>query len=323
LVGPAELAAAKQRVENSFVFNFDSPSKTLNRLMTYEFFGYPRDFINQYKDAVAKVTAADIQRVAKQYIKPEEFTIVAVGKTEEFAKSLAPLGEVKKLDITIPQPKQQAAKADSASLAKGQELLAKMVAAAGGQAKLDNISDWTQTIESELPMGPNKIKVKQTNMWLKPSYFRQTNELPFGKTIVFFDGEKGFLKAPQGEQPLPPPFVNQIRTQLSRDYFSLLGSAKRAGRTVNFVKDGLLEIADAGGLAIQLAYDPATLLLAKVSLQENGMAADYTMSDYKEFDGIKLPTKVVINQSGQTVTQVVLDYKFNTGLKPEQLSAKE
>lgn len=323
MVGPAELAAAKQRVENSFVFNFDSPSKTLNRLMTYEFFGYPRDFINQYKDAVAKVTAADIQRVARQYIKPEEFTIVAVGKTAEFEKSLAAMGAVKKLDVTIPEPKRETAKADNASLAKGQQVLTKLLAAAGGAAKLEGITDWTQSVESELPMGPNKIKVKQTNMWLKPGLFRQVNELPFGKTIVFFDGEKGFIKAPQGEQPLPPPFVAQVKSQLSRDYLSLLQSAKRPGRTVNFVKEGQLEVADQGGAVIQVSYDPASFLLSKISVTENGMTGEYTLSDYKEFGGIQLPTKTVINQAGQSVTQLTTDYKFNTGLKPEQLSAKE
>lgn len=291
--------------------------------MTYEFFGYPRDFINQYKDAVAKVTAADIQRVARQYIKPEEFTIVAVGKTAEFEKSLAAMGAVKKLDVTIPEPKRETAKADNASLAKGQEVLVKLLAAAGGAAKLEGITDWTQSVESELPMGPNKIKVKQTNMWLKPGLFRQVNELPFGKTIVFFDGEKGFIKAPQGEQPLPPPFVAQVKSQLSRDYLSLLQSAKRPGRTVNFVKEGQLEVADQGGAVIQVSYDPASFLLSKISVTENGMTGEYTLSDYKEFGGIQLPTKTVINQAGQSVTQMTTDYKFNTGLKPEQLSAKE
>jgi predicted Zn-dependent peptidase len=323
LVGPAELAAAKQRVENSFVFNFDSPSKVLNRLMSYEFHGYPRDFINQYKDAVAKVTAQDIQRVAKQYIKPDEFSIVAVGKTAEFEKSLAPFGAVKKLDITIPEPKAASAKADSASLTKGKETLAKLAAAAGGEAKIAAIQDWTQTVDSELPMGANKVKVKQVNMWLQPSYFRQVNELPFGKTIVFFDGEKGFIKAPQGEQPLPPPFVAQVKSQLASGYLSLLSASRFPGRTINFVSDGELEFQDPGAPLLKVSYDPATMLLSKLSMAQGGMNIEIAFSDYKEFSGIKLPTKLVLNQAGQTVTQIISEWKLNSGLKPEQLSAKE
>ncbi len=324
MVGPAELAAAKQRVENSFVFNFDSPSKTLNRLMTYEFFGYPRDFINQYKDAVAKVTAADIQRVAKEYIRPQDFTVVAVGKTEEFAKSLESMGPVKKLDISIPEPKQEGAKSDSASLAKGKEMHAKLIAAAGGAAKFAQINDWTQVVDSELPMGGNKMKIKQTNQWLKPSFFRQTNELPFGKTIVYFDGKGGFIKAPQGEQPLPPPFVAQVKAQLARGYFALMqGAESMPGRQVNFVQDGVLEVADTGAPVVRLSYDPATMMVTKLALTENGMPMEVAVSDYKDVDGLKLPGKQVVVQAGQTVTQVITEWKINSGLKAEQLSAKE
>ena len=36
-----ELATAKDSVLNGFVFFFDSPVKTLNRTLTYEYFGYP------------------------------------------------------------------------------------------------------------------------------------------------------------------------------------------------------------------------------------------------------------------------------------------
>jgi len=71
-------------VLNSFVFNFDRPTKTLSRMVTQDYYGYPRDFLFQYQKAVATVTKADILRVAKEYLKPEDFTIVAVVKPAEF-----------------------------------------------------------------------------------------------------------------------------------------------------------------------------------------------------------------------------------------------
>ena len=46
-----ELKTAKDAVLNSFVFNFDSPAKTLNRVMLYEYFGYPKDFLFEYQKA--------------------------------------------------------------------------------------------------------------------------------------------------------------------------------------------------------------------------------------------------------------------------------
>jgi len=323
MVGPTELEAAKQRVENTFVFSFASPVQTLNRLMNYQYYGYPSDFINRYKDAVAKVTAQDILRVAKEYIKPEEFTIVAVGQTAKFVDKLKPMGEVKKLDITIPQPKVEAAKADATTLAAGKAMIDKMAAAVGGKDKIAAVNDYVQSISSELNMGGNKVNVKQTNSWLKPMVFRQVNELPFGKIIAFFDGEKGFLKAPQGEQPLAGPFAAQVRGQLQRDYFALLQSNEVAGRSVNLVQEGELELKDANGSVLRFFYDPKTMLPAKLGFTEGGVSAEVAYGDFKEISGMKLPMQLKITQNGQVSTQTVTDWKINTGLTIATMSSKE
>ncbi len=323
LVGPTELQAAKQRVENTFVFSFASPVQTLNRLMNYQYYGYPSDFINRYKDAVAQVTAQDILRVAKEYIKPEEFTIVAVGQTEKFAGKLKVLGEVKKLDISIPQPKAETAKADAGSLAAGKAAIDKIAAVVGGKDKIAGVNDYVQSISSELNMGGNKVNVKQTNSWLKPMSFRQVNEFPFGKVIAFFDGEKGFLKAPQGEQPLVGPFAAQVKGQLQRDYFAILQSNEVAGRSVNLVKEGELELKDASGSVMKLFYDPMTMLPSKLAFTEGGMIAEMSYGDFKEVGGLKLPMQLKITQNGQVSTQTVTDWKLNTGLTVASLSSKE
>ena len=39
----AELETARETAVNSFVFHFDTPSKTLARLLRYEYYGYPKD----------------------------------------------------------------------------------------------------------------------------------------------------------------------------------------------------------------------------------------------------------------------------------------
>ena len=74
-VSDEELKTAKDTVLNGFVFHFDRPSKTLNRLVLYEYFGYPRDFLFQYQKAIAAVTKADILRVAQKYFKLPELTL--------------------------------------------------------------------------------------------------------------------------------------------------------------------------------------------------------------------------------------------------------
>jgi zinc protease len=104
-VTDAELETARQTAVNSFVFNFDTPAKTLSRLLRYEYYGYPHDFIFQFQKALSAVTKADVLRVARRHLHPEDVTIVAVGNPAEFGEALTALGQpVHALDLTIPPP---------------------------------------------------------------------------------------------------------------------------------------------------------------------------------------------------------------------------
>lgn len=106
LVTPAELAFAKDSVLNSFVFNFQDPSQTLSRLMRYEYYGYPTDFLFRYQRGVEATTAADVQRVARTYLKPENLVTLVVGNAAAIQPPLTQLAaEVTPLDITIPGSK--------------------------------------------------------------------------------------------------------------------------------------------------------------------------------------------------------------------------
>ncbi|MBN2136501.1 MAG: insulinase family protein [Sedimentisphaerales bacterium] len=99
-----ELALAKESFLNSFVFNFDTKGEIVNRLMTYEYFGYPADFLMKTKENVENITKADILRVAKKHLRPGSVRILAVGRPEDFDKPLSTLGPVNEIDITIPEP---------------------------------------------------------------------------------------------------------------------------------------------------------------------------------------------------------------------------
>lgn len=105
-VTPAELAFAKDSVLNSFVFNFEEPSQTLSRLMRYEYYGYPVDFLFRYQRGVEVTTAADVQHVAQTYLKPENLVTLVVGNAAAIQPPLTELtAEVTPVDITIPEPK--------------------------------------------------------------------------------------------------------------------------------------------------------------------------------------------------------------------------
>lgn len=321
-----ELETAKQSVQNSFVFSFDHPRKTLNRYVIYEYWGYPKDFIFQYQKAVQAVTKADILRVAKEHLSPERLTTVAVGNPKEFGKDLAALGKVKELDIELPEPKRQETKADPASLARGKQLLAKVQQALGGADKLASVKDSTVSSEVTIQaLQANGMKVKQTAQWVAPDTLRQTQELPFGKIIAVWDGKSGWLSTPQGTMPMPPPVQQQVAGELFRLPFRLFSGT--AGQTVNAVGENTLQVS-AGKETVRVELDPATGLPARSSYQSIGMqgapqqvTASY--GDWRDVSGLKVPFRVTIEQGGQKFAEgVVSDVKINTGLSAEEVGKK-
>jgi zinc protease len=102
-ISAAELKSAQDTTLNSFVFNFQDPSQTLSRLMRYEYFGYPTDLIFRYRSGVEATTIGDVQRVAKDYLRPDRLVTLVVGNASEINPPLTSLGQkVQTLDITIP-----------------------------------------------------------------------------------------------------------------------------------------------------------------------------------------------------------------------------
>jgi zinc protease len=101
---PEELKKAKDDVMNSFIFNYDTPEKTLNEQVVLAFYGYPADFLEKYRDGIARVTAEDVTRVANKYIDVSKLAILVVGNKTEIKPPLTALGKVTELDIAIPPP---------------------------------------------------------------------------------------------------------------------------------------------------------------------------------------------------------------------------
>ncbi|MBZ8178759.1 M16 family metallopeptidase [Oscillatoria salina] len=101
----AELEYAKESILNSFVFNFQDPSQTLSRLMRYEYYDYPSDYIFQYQQQVKATTREDVLRVAKEYLAPEKIVVLVVGNQSQMQPPLSSLGtQVQTVDVSIPSP---------------------------------------------------------------------------------------------------------------------------------------------------------------------------------------------------------------------------
>ncbi len=349
-----ELQSAKDTVINGFVFNFDTPSKTLNRLLTYRYFGYPDDFIFQYQKAVQQVTRADILRVAKRYIDPTKFVTVAVGNPKDFKTPLTALGPVSDIDLTIPAPakgaqgqprptaavtpqpaaaspqpapvaRQAAPPPSPDAVANGKALLAKMLQALGGEAKISTVADMTQKTELALDAAVGGLHATQTETWVAPSGYREEDVLPFGKITTYWDGATGWMSTPQGLGPIPAQEQAQIGFEIFRKWFPLALSARDSGRTIA-EKNGKLVVSDQKGNSVEIALDPATGLPVSETYAQAGAPNSTimeTFGDWQEAAGVKLPHKVSIAQNGKHFADVRINsIALNQGITKEQLSKK-
>ena len=79
-VSPAEVQEQIDAWRNRFVFDFTDEFYSVERLMEQELDDRPYDYDRQLLEAVQKVTPADVERVAKKYLKPGNLTICVFGK---------------------------------------------------------------------------------------------------------------------------------------------------------------------------------------------------------------------------------------------------
>ena len=100
LVSDVELAEAKEAYVNSFVFSFSSPSAIVGRLVELEYDGLPKDFLQQLRDKVVKLTKEEILAAAKKHLHPGRLKIVAVGSGKTLPGALSTFGEVKEIKLS-------------------------------------------------------------------------------------------------------------------------------------------------------------------------------------------------------------------------------
>jgi len=222
----AEVKEAKESILNSFVFNYDSPAKILRQQMTYEYFGYPADYLDRYRENIEKITKADVARVAAKYIHKDQLAVLVVGPSKGTDRPLESFGKVTKLDIAIKDSKGPAtavAAASPESLTKGKALFEKVVTALGGGEAVDGVKSMRTVANSTMkgPMGEMNVKVVSTLSL--PDRLRQEATTPMGPIVSVLNGDDSYMSmASRGARPLPEARRTDLTKSIHRQAISLV-----------------------------------------------------------------------------------------------------
>lgn len=96
-----EVQGAKDTLINQYIENFTTPQQITAATMNNDFFGFPPDYLETYPKKIAAVTPADVERVAKAYLRPDKATLLMVGDLSTFEKPISTLGKAQ--EIRLPE----------------------------------------------------------------------------------------------------------------------------------------------------------------------------------------------------------------------------
>ncbi len=92
VVDPVELERTKQYLALRVPGSFETTSQMAGQVGTLLTFGLPFTWFDDYVRRIMAVTAADVQRVAGEYIRPDSVTIVVVGDVQKIRPGIERLG---------------------------------------------------------------------------------------------------------------------------------------------------------------------------------------------------------------------------------------
>jgi outer membrane lipoprotein-sorting protein len=272
---------------------------------------------------IEKVTAADVERVAKKYVHPDQLAVLVVGKESAFERPLSTLGPVTTIDITIPPADAGEKKAaPAASSVEGVGLLQKVQEFVGGKANIDAVraSRMSATMSMVTPQG--EMSADTVTLMQYPSSLRQEMTLPMGKITTVITSESGFVITPMGTQDLPSSRREAAVADFKSDLFHILKNADNpkykftvtGTEKIGDVDAQILEISP-DGAAVRWYIDPATgrILRTVRTTQMGETVTNYT--EWKKFGALNMPIAAEITRGGEKAGSMqVKDVEVNPAL---------
>ena len=331
-VSDDELKQAIDGFMNSSVFDYDTKGEILSRALRYEYHEYPQDFVEQLMAGIREVTKADVRRVAAQYLHPDKFTLIAVGKASDFDKPLNTLGDVTEVDITIPSPSPEPVpEAGEEDVAKAKMILADVIEAYGGLDKLKGVKNIITRGKMVVNTPGGMMELDGEVTIVLPTKARADLSMPGMRMSRIYDGQSAWIVMPQGVQPLPAAFVEEGKKEIFRDSIPLLAYISHGETSAQYlgaedVKGKMTDVilvSNTPADSLKLFIDQETKHIIKKEYQgltEQGPAErEEFLDDYREVSGVMVAFHTVLVDNGEqsaeiTFSEVMINVEVDESL---------
>jgi len=309
-VDTEKLKAVKASYVGKFVMALERPSTLARYALNIETNKLPTTFYENYLANINKVSVADIKRVAQKYFTTEQARIVVTGKAIDVLPNL------EKARYTINYFDKQGNGTDKPEMTKPipagvtkETVINSYFDAIGGKDKIAAITSTLTVYKTEM----NGAMVSVTEKRTATNF--ATSTAMNGATVMKVTANNDGIY--MNGQALPPAMSNEMKILGTFTEFSLLNNAKSILSCIEMI-DGkeALVIKTKGEIVNSSVYYDAKTGLKLKEVQSTSMGGrtqnqETTFSDYKEYNGIKFPTKKTGSMGPQKMSFTLSEAKIN------------
>jgi len=309
------LQQVKSSMNGSFARSLENPSTIAQFALNIEKYKLPKDYYATYLEKLSKVTAADVQEMAKKYLNPETANIIAVGNAELLQKTMTKFskdGKVEQRDFYGNPVKASVAPSNLT----GMEVIAKYVEAVGGKDKLAKMNDVT----IKMGMSMQGMNIEIINKQKAPN--KMSVETLMGGNLLskqVCNGTKAMVKSQMGNKEITGTDLQDMLTQATLNaelYFDKMGikAELKGSEDVDGQPAWKVQMNMPSGKNTVDFYDQKSGLKVKSIAQQGPVSVTSTYADYRSVDGILFPFKLKQSAGPQSFDIAVSSVEINKGI---------
>jgi len=326
-VDAKDLANAKAKYVGDFVLALERPQTIANYALNIKLNDLPEDFYSTYLKKINAVTKEDVMRAANKHFRPENARIVVVGKGSDVLENLEKTG------IPILYYDKYANKTEKPVFSKplpdgltAETVIKNYVKAIGGEDNLRKVNSTLTNADVTIQGAPFKPKAILKQM--SPNKFSMEMIVEGMGTVMKqnFDGENGYVEQQGRKVPMEEKDVASRKSTkgLFPELFMEPSSIELESLTAIDGTDVYKIKVTKDGKESFRYYDVETGYLVRTEETEEAQGQSITsitdFSNYKEVNGVMMPSKWKIANGPQVIELDVTEIKINEGVTAEDFN---
>lgn len=326
-VNPQSLEDAKAKYTGNFVMRLERPETIANYALDIELNDLPDDFYANYLKNINDVSVEDVKRVANKYIQPENARIIIVGNGSETLEALEKSG------IPIKYFDKYANPVDKPSFSKevpsgvtAKSVVDDYISKIGGKAKLESVNSIMTLADVTIQGMPFQPKAVMKQM--APNKMSLEMNIEGMGTVMKqkFNGTTGYR-----EQQGVKADMSETEIAIQQQQEGLFPELYLTPENMELVSVATIVDTDAYKIEVTkgdktshryYAVDTGLLIRTEETneVQGQSMTTITDTADYKEVEGIMLPSVMKVSAGPQIVTFTTSETKVNEGVSEEDFN---